>query len=54
MRLPCYPFMFYLSFIYMIYNIALMESNYNIDNPLEFKKMLENMLEKSLPNLQTT
>ena len=41
-------------YIYMIYNIALMESNYNIDNPLEFKKMLENMLEKSLPNLQTT
>jgi molecular chaperone HtpG len=41
-------------YIYMIYNIALMESNYNIDNPLEFKKMLENMIEKSLPNLQTT
>lgn len=41
-------------YIYMIYNIALMESNYNIDNPLEFKKMLINVVEKSLPNLQTT
>jgi len=41
-------------YIFMIYNIALMESNYNIDNPLEFKKMLVRMVEKSLPSHQTT
>ena len=38
----------------MVYNIALMESNYNIDNPLEFKKMLVSMIEKALPTHQTT
>jgi molecular chaperone HtpG len=38
-------------YVHLIYNIALMESNYNIDNPLEFKKMLINIIEKSLPSL---
>lgn len=41
-------------YIIMVYNIALMESNYNIDNPLEFKKMLVSMIEKALPTHQTT
>jgi molecular chaperone HtpG len=41
-------------YILLMFNIALLESNYNIENPTEFKNILISILEQSLINLQNT